>query len=247
MNRLSDGVKKIYLAQLMSIVLMAVTIFMALISIMALKAESNGLLALAGVLAIVILVLAIVIIVFEMLGCYRAGSSENAFMIAFYILVFTLAVSLVGGFVSNTVVSVIISILGDACNILTTFFILTGLCNIFAARGNTEMTTKGKNLIILEIVLYVVALILNVVDRFLNNESTQMVAYIVSILAAVASLVAYILLFIYLKKSSELLESEASAPQAEPTYQTTYVAPTFEEPKEEQQVEEPKEDDNKLE
>ena len=239
----TEGVKHLYHAVLCEIIMLGLSVFVVLLGLAAINAESEGLLAIVAVLAIVLLVFAVAVLVLELVGTNKASNDEPLFKNAFYCLIGEIVLTVISAFVGNATASAIITLVNGALNILVTYFIAKGLISLFTNLGDQPMVEKAKKFLLIFFIVFAASVLIGFVEGFLGADST--VAQILDLIASVAAIIAEVLFLLLLKESYQKLSiAKKVAPEAEPTFDSEpdLVLEEVKEEKEEEQKEEPKDD-----
>ena len=98
-----QGVKKIYKAEILSLIAAACIIIAGLLAIVAAAGESLGVVVIAGIFGVASAVLLIIAFIMNIVGVKRASLDEPAFKTAFYVLIIGIIAGIVmGAFQSNS-------------------------------------------------------------------------------------------------------------------------------------------------
>ena len=213
------GVKKIWIAEILSLIGAAfglIAAFMAIGTVgMAAAAGEAGTDAAVGAalggalmggmgmaaLTLVAGIIGIVAIIIELVGLNQAGKDEINFKRGFYAALIGLVVSVVAAALrSNNVLYTIFSIANTVIQIFILYSVVQGVRTLAEQMGNQEMVARSDTLFKLGVVFYGVSLLASIIGLFAVTLSA-----ILSIVAAVASIVLYILYLSYLGKAKNML------------------------------------------
>ncbi len=208
-----QGVKKIFAAEILSLISSICATVMLALPIVALIAAANnsqgGAFASLGgfaVLAIASMVLAIIAFIFKLIGVNKASKDEPSFKIALYLILAGIAVAVVGGiFNNNTTVTGITSTLGEVVDLGVTVFIIQGIKSLAAKLGDEKMVKKGDTIFKYIIAIYVLVIIAQIVALILQNGAALVVALVVIVITGILEIIQYILYLIYLSKAKKML------------------------------------------
>ena len=212
-----QGVKKIFTAEILSLIGAACMIIFAVFGVVALAgmATASGDTALTGGIGLAVFglaggILSLIGLLFLMIGTKRAAQDEPIFNQAYMYILCSLIL---------TVASIVISsiwIYGTWDNMSTTIanilamiatiFIISGVQNLAKQLNRPDMVAAGNTYMILLIVVYAVQIIVRIIPVFFGaNAAASRVVGILSLAAEIASLIVYILYLVFLGKAKKML------------------------------------------
>ncbi len=204
-----EGVKKIFTAEILSLIASVCTTIVMVLTVVGVIAASNdsaggAAAALGGVVVLSLgaMVLAVISFIFQLIGVSKASHDEPAFKIVLYIIFAGIALSVIGG---NATVKNITTILSSAVNLAVTVFIIQGIKNLAARLNNDEVINKGDTIFKIIIASYALIIIAQIVAAIAQNGTGAIIALVFILIAGILSIVQYILYIIYLNKAKQML------------------------------------------
>ena len=207
----SDGAKKLFLASILIVVSGALAIIVGLIGIAVKESENEVLGGFVGFLGILVLLLTLAGFILEIVGTNKGKTEEKNFQYALYGIIACIVFAILNMFIDNTVVSVIISVLGTVANVLVYFFIFAAFISLFTQAGDTAMVDKAKLTRIIVIAAIVLADILSIVTRFMHDVSLQTAVSVIDTIGSIISIAGFVFMMLYYKKASEVLPTIKAA------------------------------------
>ena len=208
------GVKKLYVAEIISIIAAAIGIISLIFSSIGLK--NDGVLATMGLIASLSAIALLVSFIMQLVGLKQGGEDEDQIRYAFYCsllaIAFSLAVVVVRLFKENDTTVMIRNIFDigvDVSNVLVVIYALLGISALATKLGDGAMAQRGKKLSNVVTVLFVVSIAFNLFPNFFTNNApdwAKVIASIIAIVAAIVELIAYVLIVVYYGKASKMLE-----------------------------------------
>ena len=204
-----QGVKKIFTAEILSLIGAACMIIFAVFGVVALAgmATASGDTALTGGIGLAVFglaggILSLIGLLFLMIGTKRAAQDEpifnQAYMYILCSLILTLASLIISSIwlygtwdnMSTTVANILAMI--------ATIFIINGVQNLAKQLNRPDMVATGNTYMILLIVVYAVQIIVRIIPVFFGaNAATSRVVGILSLAAEIVSLIVYILYLVH--------------------------------------------------
>lgn len=184
-----EGVKKIYTAEILAILAVIVGVL--------------GFIPLIGfVFALGATVLSIVAIFITLGGTKLAGNDEAGYNNAHLFLLLTIAAAVLGAILGIFFdsASTILGTVGNICELVAVYYIITSTNTLHRANGNNEMAEKGSK----TWNLYCIAIILSGLASVLSIFVPIVIA-ILKIVAAVLEIVAYFKYLSFLNRSHPIL------------------------------------------
>ena len=201
------GVRRIYYAEIVNIIsafLIVITAILGLVS------QTDTVLFVSGIIALIAIILLIFAFVMQMLGLEQAGKDQEAFKIAFWVVVTGIVLGIVAS-ILQAMDNEAIELLGDVASALTSLisilvvmFIITG---ISALVSDPYFASKGKSICITMAIVYAITFTLNILSSLCTNEddTIRIVFGALGLVAAIVDLIVYINIFLYYKKALTLL------------------------------------------
>lgn len=213
-----EGIKKVFTAQILSVIGYACTFLAAILALTATTAavatgSETALVGGAiggGIFVIGGAVLSIISLILNLVGLSRAGKDEKSFKTAFIISICSLIVSIVQAIIGNfvvvtPVVSVIFQIVVVVLYCIMVYYVITGIRTLASQISDTAMDEKGRKLFMLIAIVYIVELICLIVSMLVRSETLAVITVVVTIVAGIANIVAYIIYLVYLSKAKNML------------------------------------------
>lgn len=195
----AKGVKKLFIAEIFSIIVIALTLIATVLSIVAMANGSLSLLGVAGVIAIILGILAIVALILRIVGLVNASKDEQAFKIALIAVIASLVLSVVKVFTSGTFAA-ILQLLVNLGSLVCFIYCIEGIRRLAEALNRPDVAKLGKSLLWMILIIGVVNIILALLSTFLGSA-----ANVLNLLVSIASIVEEILFIILLAKGKNML------------------------------------------
>lgn len=213
-----QGVKKIFTAEILSLIGSACMIIFAVFGLVAVAGlvGASGDAAITGGIGAVVFglaggVLSLLGLIFLLIGTKRAAADEPLFDQAFIYAVCSLILT-----VASTIISMIWTtgawdnLSGTIANIfslIATIYIVNGVQNLANKLNRPDMVAKGNTYMTLLIIVYSIQIIVRVIPVFFGaNAATSSVVGVLSLIAEIISLIVYILYLIFLGKAKKMLK-----------------------------------------
>ena len=208
------GVKKLFIAEILSIVFAVIALVAAILASIALNNGGEGPLAnTAAIIALAGGIVSIVAFVIQLIGLRQANHDHGAFGIAFWITIAALVIQIVasiltsvltgGKAITSGIFSTIVSVLSALAFIYTLF----GIIGLSDALGNEGMVIWGRRLISLFVALHIIIIFTEVFNTIpWSNEGARAIFNTITIVAAAIEVVSYVLTLIYYAKAIKMLE-----------------------------------------
>ena len=200
----SDGIKNIYLGVLFYLIAAGIGALASLLSLI--FGDEGGVLAvLFVIMSVSVILLLIANFVFQLIGTFKNKDVDINFLYAFICLIVTLAVSILNLIVSSSVANAVFSVVGTAASVLTVYFVLTALINLFNAdsvEGYAEEAIKTRLIVM---ICLIVAGVLSVAQVFMRTAELRVVHNILYLIESLATLAGIIIYFLFLKKVNDNL------------------------------------------
>ncbi len=206
-----SGSKKLFVAEILTLITAVLTIIGALVAFGSVKSGSLDGAFGGGALIIIAGIVAIIAIVFQFIGVTECSRDEPKFKTALAALIVNLVASVISSFTKGTLSSVFsgISTLASICAI---YFIITGFISLADKLGNGEVSSFGKTVLIISVGVLVVSAVLSIITGIitpseitLDSLSSYKTTRILTLIASVLSLVQTVVYLLFLNKSKEML------------------------------------------
>ena len=216
------GVKKIFVAEILSVIASACSLFAAisgLITLIAAASSTAGpdaaVAAGAGtaVFLIASTVLFIISYIMELVGLHQAGKDENNFMTAFWITIFALIMAVVTGVINainsgNGIADDITTAFQDVVKILVFVLVIQGVSVLAEKLNNSDLQVLGTRIMYIVVVMYGISLLAKLVPAFFGiSDATTTIGNVLDLVAAVLSIVSIIVYIVYLGKAKNMLQN----------------------------------------
>lgn len=209
----ASGVKKLFTAQILGLIASVATIIGLIFLIFtAAAADANaqggavaaglGTIILMGASAVLILIGSIMTLV----GIIQASKDEGAFKTALIAIIVSLVAAVIAGiFSSNGLVQSICQIIQNVMNLAVTLFVINGVTNLAEKMNNTEVWSKGRNLLKVIVCIYALSLIASFISLIFGGIFMSVTAAILALVAAVLDVISYFLYLSLLNKGKKML------------------------------------------
>lgn len=212
-----QGVKKIFTAEILSLIGSACMIIFAIFGIVAVIGASAAFeeVTIAGGLGAMVFVLAggvlsLIGLIFLLIGTKRASADEPLFGQAFMFVLCSLILTVV-----STIISMIWTVgiwdnlsttIANIFSLIATIYIINGIQKLANQLNRPDMVAKGNTYMTLMIIFYIVQIIVRVIPVFFGvNAATSTVVGILSLAAEILALIVFILYLILLGKAKKML------------------------------------------
>ena len=209
------GVKKIFLAEILMVIVAVCTIVLAIVNSASPNPNEGVVIVLASILG-VSGVIAIVALIFQLIGLGQAGKDSGYMRFAFWVviidLILTAVVTILGVFIKDnpvvTSVSGVLKTIDKIASAVVLVFTIFGISILAEQLKDERMVSRGKFLLNLIIVLFILTIGLNIVATFVTVAADWWVTLIAvfAIVAAVLELVIYIIYLVYLASATRMLK-----------------------------------------
>ena len=197
------GVGKIFLAQ----VLVLVADVVAIVVNSMYTAQGNAVNGVIAGLGVAVMIITIIAFILNLLGLIDAKKDEGAFGTALFIVIAGIVLSCISVFFpSDGTAAEVFKQLSNICEVLVTFYVITGIINLAKKLNDEEMAAKGKKIITMVITAWAVAIIAGLIGAFLKgNTAALAVAGVLLLISAVVGFIAVIMYVLYLSKAKKML------------------------------------------
>ena len=217
------GVKRIYIAEILTLIATILAIIGAAIMIvryngnleqlqnLQLDAESVDLpIAIASALVLIAGILAIISFIISLVGVCNARIDESAFTGALIMIILSIVVSITGSVMQNTNptaanwANVAVSVL----TLASTLFIIKGIMNLAEKLERPDMVSKGRSIMAAILIINIIAIAASAVSAYLElSETQEKIVEYVSLGASVATLIFLLIYLSYLNKAKKMLQA----------------------------------------
>ena len=202
-----EGVKKIYKAEIIALIGAIIGFVAALLSLVGAASGSLGGLASAGILLIAMAVLFIIAFIMNIVGLNKAKPDEENFKSALYMVFAGIVLSVVvGATKEGTLIHTLGESLSNICNLLVNYLVATALLNLANRLGDDAVAKKAASVRTLLTIVWVIALVLNVMGDVLTSKA-GMIAVVLTLIASLIEIIAYIVYLGLLSKARGMLEA----------------------------------------
>ena len=204
------GIKKIFNAEILSLISALIGIVAAIVAIVGLDqvdagAEDIGSAAAflgGGLILIVSGIVAIVAYIMKIVGVSNAAIDEPFFKKASTWIIAAIVCSIATSTTTDgTMLHLAANILYTIAQLYVTMCVIDGVCALADKMGRTDMSGKGLKIKNTILVAYIISLVLTVVSGFVPDSGTTTV--ISGVLAVAALIVIIAIYYMYLKLLSE--------------------------------------------
>ncbi len=210
------GISKLFTAEILKLLVGIMSVVTAILGVFSLAGAMAGLEGMfvgftiaAVILLVLILIFSIVSFILMMVGIVTAGKDEPFFKTALIWIIIGVTSTILTNIVTSVpVMQNIFTILATVADILSTFYIISGIIALADRIGNIDVSTKGQTIIKLIIATYVIAIIIKIVEMITRmNTVGVVISGILGIIALVASIVSYILFLVMLARGKKMLQN----------------------------------------
>ena len=227
----AKGIKNLWVAEILSIIAAVLTIVMAFVFVSNFKSEiaaielaaatgteaalqdsvltqaqSNAILATGG-LGLGMAIFGVIAFILGLIGTFQAKKDEKSFMDAFMIVVVGIVLSIVAAFLKqDSEITRYVQIASNICIAWMNYYVLLGVANLATAKGETDLHDSAKRA---SIWVAIAITISEVIQLFANNTrvSNQTLMIVLTSVAAVLEIVAYVYYLIVLSRARKMLEA----------------------------------------
>jgi len=208
-----DGVSKIRTSQILAVVATALLFISAILGLAMIPLSNGGpgnalyaLLAAFGFVAMAAGIISIIALIINIIGINRASKDEPIFKTALIAVVVNILLSGIGSAAgeNGSTLSDLMSILSSVAQVITCILIIRGIISLADQLGDGEMVERGNTTRNLVLCLFAVSLVLKAVsDFFIRGSGTA--SSILTLVAAILSLVQFIVYLSYLTRAKNML------------------------------------------
>ena len=204
-----EGVKKIYKAEIIGLIGALIGFVAAILALAGASAGEGGLglVAVGGILIIAMAVLLVISFIMNLVGLNKAKPDEENFKNALYMVFAGIVLSIVvGATQEGTLIHTLGESLSNICNLLVNYLVATALLNLANRLGDAAVAQKAKSVRTLLTIVWVIALVLNVMGDVLTSKA-GIIAVVLALIASVVEIIAYIVYLGLLSKARGMLEA----------------------------------------
>ena len=204
----ANGIKKLFIGEILALfgaLASGVAVFFAKpqvddsLNITDFAATTNVELGLVGGFLAVGGVIMIVAFILQLIGIVKASKDEEAFKGALYLILFSLAASIVGSVLVTMFPGMpkfaqnIPTVVVNLTEILTTFLVIGGIASLGAKVNSAELQEKASKLLGIIVTVIVLKFVANCVILLFKENIADVIATILGILVVFFTLLQYIL------------------------------------------------------
>ena len=216
----ANGVKKIFTAEILSLIsgiCMFVMIVLLVVALAAAKAVSGGadgaaagaVASGAGTLVFGIGsgVLAIIAFILNIVGISKASKDEESFRMALFAVIGGIILSVIGTAFNNVngYVSSIMQALQVVADLLVLLYVIQGIRYLSLKLNRPDIDQKGQNLFKIIFIVLVLQFIARIVVIIFGGMAASITAAILALIAVILSVIEYILYLAFLAKAKKML------------------------------------------
>ena len=216
----ANGVKKIFTAEILSLIAgicMFVMIVLLVVALAAANAVSGGsdgaavgaVASGAGTLVFGIGsgVLAIIAFILNIVGISKASKDEESFRMALYAVIGGIILTVIGTAFNNVngYVSSIMQALQVVADLLVLLYVIQGIRYLSLKLNRPDIDRKGQNLFKIIFVVLVLQFIARIVVIIFGGMAASITAAIIALIAVILSVIEYILYLAFLAKAKKML------------------------------------------
>ena len=213
-----NGVKKIFTAEILSLIGTIALIIAAILALAAGTMISNGTadaevnatvgmaagLALFGIAGSILMLVAFIM---NLVGIISAKKDEESFNTALIFVIVGIAASLFSGiFSKNALVGDFTRIITNFAEMLVAYYVVQGIMNLAVRLQDTEMFERGNQVRMYLMIAYCVPILMHFISTILSMNTDSVLSEGLDRFASVGSLVVYVIYLGYLNKAKKMLE-----------------------------------------
>lgn len=213
-----NGVKKLFISEIISIVSSLLAIIMPILYMAANKSNDEILIRINTVLGFGGSVLLLAAFVFQIFGLNEAGKANVKIKYAFYCIIFAIILTSVNAGLNSIVnkdyfLDTVIRIFNIGIDVLTVFvayYVLSGISTLANKLGNEKMAKRGIFLSKVILILFVISILFNLFPTFIETDAPREIKLVGQVVASLSSLVelaAYILIVIYYYQAMKMFKN----------------------------------------
>ena len=203
------GVKKLYTAQILSLigtVALVIAAFAALFMVGAAEAEELGIgaasLGVAALFGLAAAVLAIIAFILKIGGLNAGAKDEPLFKTALSFAVAGIVVNALNAVLTSEIVQRLATTFAPVAEVLLIYYVVSAIRSLADKLGDSDMVQKAKGVITIVYVTFGVGILAQVLGQFVL---TGKVADVVEIVGYVLEIVEFVVYLSYLAKAKKML------------------------------------------
>lgn len=214
----ANGVKKMFKAQILAIF---GTVFLAFSAIFTILLGSSGnagatndsdsFLAVMMIVAFVVFTAVTVVAgIMHLIGLVRAGRDERAFRTALFAIIVNMIFIVLGAIFSglkNDTMSSLMNLFSTIMDMIAFLYVIQGIRNLAIELGNDKIDRMGDSIFKIILIVLVLEFIANIIVLIIGGQTSDIVAGIVALMAAILSFVQYIIYLIFLARGVKMLNN----------------------------------------
>ena len=151
-------------------------------------------------------IISLISFIMNIIGINNASKDEPSFKTAFYCVLVGIVASIVAGiFSGNSVVNAIFTLVGNISSLAVTVFVITGIIKLADQLNNGEVSAKGNNQLKLIVAIYALSIIASLIVMILGGYSASVVAAVIYVIAMILNVIQIILYLSFLNKAKQML------------------------------------------
>ncbi len=149
------------------------------------------------------LVISIIAYIMMIVGLNNARKDDSNFNTAFIFVFVSLILSVISSFIPG-VFGQILSSISQLATMFITVYIILGIRSLAIQLGNQQVENKGKTILYIIAVVYILAFIAKLVSTF-TTASAAVVSGVLAVIVIVLDIIAYIIFLTYLAQAKKML------------------------------------------
>ena len=155
-------------------------------------------------------VLAAIAFILNLIGVIGASKDDEGFKNALIMLVIGIVASIVSTFLAtkHPNISGYLSSLSEICQLFVFYYVICGCLNIAEAKRNDSLAASCRRARIIILVIWVISLVLNFLNKFFSNKSDPTLNTIILVLGiagGVATIISYIIYLSVLRRTIDTI------------------------------------------
>lgn len=208
------GLKKVFIAEILALIASAATLLALFFGVLLVKSAEEGSatggvasLSATAIFGIAAAVLAIIALVYKILGLNAGQKDEPMFKYALYFTYVELFSAVIKGIFTaigrtGDTVYHIADISASVAGILAIYYVITGIMSLAEKLGNEPVKKRGSQLLYFILGILVLQLIASILGSFALTDTA---GNIVNIVAAVLSIVQIVLYVLYINTGKKIV------------------------------------------
>ena len=216
------GIKKIYISQIIAVIALLLvscsTLFVKLFIYASLDADeviSNILLLLVGggfeLLAVIAFVL---MVIYGMLGYWNASKDDSEFRRAMICVLASGVLAIIGSLfqLPSPMLHTMFSAASMVLELFIVVYAISGIINLAQGCEHSEMADEGDRLLKIMVFTYIISAIDKLIIRIFElSDQAKIISGIMGVLDLIVSLLQYVLILRYLRKTENMLKTVNAA------------------------------------